>query len=91
MAKADRSNPKDKDAPSFEGPRHRPHWVAAFTCLVFGVLLVVALIDFIPEQSIWHTTNPTSVNLVGVVGAEFCWWSYHLIGASTWLRNSIVR
>jgi DNA segregation ATPase FtsK/SpoIIIE, S-DNA-T family len=85
MAKADRSNPKDKDTPSFEGPRHRPHWVAAFTCLVFGVLLAVALIDFIPEQSIWHTTNPTSVNLVGVVGAEFCWWSYHLIGSSTWL------
>ncbi len=85
MAKADRSNPKDKDTPSFEGPRHRPHWVAAFTCLVFGVLLAVALIDFMPEQSIWHTTNPTSVNLVGVVGAEFCWWSYHLIGASTWL------
>jgi len=88
MPKAERSNPKDKDAkdtPSFEGPRHRPHWLAAFSCLVFGVLLAVALIDFVPEQSIWHTTNPTSVNLVGVVGAEFCWWSYHLIGASTWL------
>jgi S-DNA-T family DNA segregation ATPase FtsK/SpoIIIE len=88
MPKAERSNPKDREArdmPSFEGPRHRPHWLAAFTCLVFGVLLAVALIDFMPEQSIWHTTNPTSVNLVGVVGAEFCWWSYHLVGASTWL------
>ena len=41
MAKAENSNAKakDKDAPSFEGPRHRPHWLAAFTCLVFGVLL----------------------------------------------------
>lgn len=85
MPKAERSNPKDKDTPSFEGPRHRPHWLAAFTCLVFGLLLAVALFDFRPEQSIWHTTNPTSVNLVGVVGAEFCWWSYHLIGATTWL------
>ncbi|MFZ5497364.1 MAG: DNA translocase FtsK 4TM domain-containing protein [Verrucomicrobiota bacterium] len=86
MPKAERSNPKDKDdAPSFEEPRHRPHWLAAFTCLVIGVLLSVALIDFSPEQSIQHTTSPTSVNLVGVIGAEFSWWAYHLIGASTWL------
>jgi len=86
MPKAESSNPKDKDStPSFEGPRHRPHWLAAFTCLVLGVLLTVALIDFSPEQSIEHTTSPTSVNLVGVIGAEFSWWSYHLIGASTWL------
>ena len=85
MPKAERSNPKDKDTPSFEGLRHRPHWFAAFTCLVLGILLTVALIDFHPEQSIEHTTSPTSVNLVGVLGAELSWWSYHLIGASTWL------
>src|SRR5882672_5108563 len=85
MPKAERSNPKDKDTPSFEGPRHRPHWLAAFTCLVIGILLAVALIDFKPEQSIQNTTNPTSVNLVGVIGAEFSWWAYHLIGVSTWL------
>jgi DNA segregation ATPase FtsK/SpoIIIE, S-DNA-T family len=85
MAKAERSNPKDKDTPSFEGPRHRPHWLAAFTCLVGGILLAVALIDFQPEQSIQNTTNPTSVNLVGVIGAEFSWWAYHLLGVSTWL------
>src|SRR5688572_30458272 len=85
MRNAESSNPKDKDTPSFEGPRHRPHWVAAFTCLVFGLLVAVALLDFEPEQSIQHTTTPTSVNQVGVIGAEFSWWSYYLIGASTWL------
>ncbi len=85
MPKAESSNPKDKDTPSFEGPRHRPHWLAAFTCLVIGILLAVALLDFKPAQSIQNTTNPTSVNLVGVIGAEFSWWSYHLIGLSTWL------
>ncbi len=87
MAKAENSNAKakDKDAPSFEGPRHRPHWLAAFTCLVFGVLLIVALLDFEPAQSIQHTTNPTSVNLVGVIGAEYTWWAYHLLGAASWL------
>jgi S-DNA-T family DNA segregation ATPase FtsK/SpoIIIE len=87
MAKAENSNAKakDKDAPSFEGPRHRPHWLAAFTCLVFGVLLIVALVDFEPGQSNQHTTNPTSVNLVGVIGAEYTWWAYHLLGAASWL------
>jgi S-DNA-T family DNA segregation ATPase FtsK/SpoIIIE len=85
MPKAESSNPKDRDTPSFEGPRHRPHWLAAFTCLVLGVLLTVALIDYEPGQSIQNTTNPTSVNLVGVIGAEFSFWSYNLIGASTWL------
>ncbi|NBR59761.1 MAG: hypothetical protein EBT89_11475, partial [Opitutaceae bacterium] len=85
MPKAERSNPKDKDAKPLEGPRHRPHWLAAFTCLVFGILLAVALIDFEPAQSIQNTTNPTSINLVGVIGAEFSWWIYHLLGVSTWL------
>ncbi len=85
MPKAENSNAKDKDTSSFEGPRHRPHWLAAFTCLVFGILLIVALIDFRPGQSIQDTTNPTSVNLVGVIGAEYTWWAYHLIGAASWL------
>lgn len=85
MRKAENSNAKDKDTSSFEAPRHRPHWLAAFTCLVFGILIVVALLDFEPAQSIQHTTNPTSVNLVGVIGAEYTWWAYHLLGAASWL------
>ena len=85
MPKAERSNPKDKDTPSFESPNHRPHWLPAFACLVLGLLLAVALIDFKPEQSIQNTTNPTSINKVGVIGAEFSWWACDLIGVSTWL------
>jgi S-DNA-T family DNA segregation ATPase FtsK/SpoIIIE len=85
MAKAERSNPKDKDTPSFESPRHRPHWLAAFSCLVIGILIAVAMIDFKPAQSIKNTTNPTGVNLVGIIGAEFSWWSFYLIGVSSWL------
>ncbi|MBI3885921.1 MAG: DNA translocase FtsK 4TM domain-containing protein, partial [Opitutae bacterium] len=84
MAKAESSNAKDH-TPSFEGPRYRPKWLAAFGCLVVGVLLAVALVDFRPEQSYQHTTNPTSINLVGVFGAEYSWWSYHIFGAPTWL------
>src|SRR5260221_8759501 len=83
--KAENSNAKDKDTPSFEGPRHRPHWLAAFTCLVFGILIIVAMLDFEPTQSIQKTTNPTSVNLVGVIGAEYTWWIFYLLGAAAWL------
>ncbi len=102
MRKAESSNPKDRDTPSFEGPRHRPHWLAAFVCLVAGILLAVALIDYDPAQSVqtqvagrnevvngvqqqFAVKASVQPNLVGVIGAEFCWWSYHLIGASTWL------
>jgi S-DNA-T family DNA segregation ATPase FtsK/SpoIIIE len=89
MPKAENSNAKDKsrdkDAPSFEGPRHRPHWLAAFTCLVFGILIFVAMWDFEPEQSIQKTTSPSSVNAVGVIGAEYSWWIFHLLGATAWL------
>ena len=84
MPKAESSNSKD-NTPSFEGPRYRPKWLAAFTCLVVGLLLTVALVDFKPEQSYQTTTNPTSINLVGVFGAEYSWWSYHIFGLSTWL------
>ena len=85
MRKAENSNAKDKDTSSLEAPRHRPHWLAAFTCLVFGILIAVAMIDFEPAQSIQHTTNPTRVNLVGVIGAEYSWWIFHLLGGTAWL------
>ncbi len=104
MPKADNTNAKakDKDAPSFEGPRHRPHWVAAFVCLVFGLLSGVALLDYEPAQSVntqvagksevvngvlkqMPVPSNAEPNLVGVVGAEFSWGSYYLIGVSTWL------
>ncbi len=87
MPKAENSNAKakDKDAPSFEGPRHRPHWIAAAACMAAGIYLLVALFDFEPGQSIQHTTSPTSENLSGVIGAEYTWWAYHLLGAASWL------
>ncbi len=102
MAKAESSNPKDRDAPSFDSARHRPHWLAAFTCLVIGILLLVALCDYEPAQSVmtqvagknevvngvqqqFSVKTGVQPNLVGVIGAEYSWWSYHLLGASTWL------
>ena len=73
--------------PSFQPPRQRPRWVAASICLLFGLLVTVAFIDFAPEQSRWAGTNYRQVepNLVGSVGADFTWWALHTIGLSIWL------
>ena len=84
MAKSERANPKDND-PSFEAPRHRPQWLAGFSCLVVGLLLFVALADFIPEQTTLKTSNPVATNLVGLFGAYYSAYSYYVLGASTWL------
>jgi len=84
MPKAESSNSKDSN-PSFEGPRHRPQWLAAVLCLMVALLLTVALADFIPQQSYKNTSNPGSQNLVGLLGSEYSWWSYHLIGGATGL------
>ncbi|HET7537895.1 MAG TPA: DNA translocase FtsK [Candidatus Didemnitutus sp.] len=84
MPKAESSNPKDT-TPSFDDRRHRPRWIAAFLCLVVALLLGVALLDYMPEQSYRQTSNPTSRNLVGIFGAEYSFGSFYLIGISTWL------
>jgi DNA segregation ATPase FtsK/SpoIIIE, S-DNA-T family len=73
--------------PSFQAPRQRPRWVAASACFLIGLLLTVAFLDFAPEQSRQTGTNYrlAEPNLVGSVGAEFTWWSLHVIGVSIWL------
>ena len=84
MPKAESSNPKDSN-PSFERPRYRPQWLAAVLCILVALLMTVALVDFIPQQSYQNTSNPGSQNLVGLLGSEYCWLSYHFIGGATWL------
>ena len=76
-----------KATPSFDPPRNRPRWVAASICFLVGLLLLVAFIDFDPEQSRQTGTNfrLAAPNLVGSLGAEFTWWALHLIGLSIWL------
>jgi S-DNA-T family DNA segregation ATPase FtsK/SpoIIIE len=83
MAKSASSN--SNNVPSFQAPRYQPHWAVFSLCLLFGLLLSVALIDFTPQQSTEVTTHPTDKNLVGSLGAEFSWWAFHLVGISAWL------
>jgi S-DNA-T family DNA segregation ATPase FtsK/SpoIIIE len=84
MPKSETSNPNN--GPSYQGPRYRPNWVAALLCFVLGTLLIVALVDYAPNQSSVHTTaEPTGTNLVGIVGANTVSILLHAVGVSTWL------
>jgi S-DNA-T family DNA segregation ATPase FtsK/SpoIIIE len=82
MAKSARSN---SNVPSFQAPRYQPHWAIFSLCLLLGLLLSVAFIDFTPAQSVMATTHPTDKNLVGRFGAEFSWWAFHVVGIGAWL------
>ncbi|MSU51787.1 MAG: DNA translocase FtsK [Opitutaceae bacterium] len=84
MRKPESSN-SNKDGPSFQAPRQRPNWFAAIFCFLLGTLMIVAFVDYSPKQSPWLTTNPTEVNLVGIVGTESSRLSFLSIGISAWL------
>ncbi|HTX66843.1 MAG TPA: DNA translocase FtsK 4TM domain-containing protein [Opitutaceae bacterium] len=97
MAKSQTSNPKN--VPSFEGPRYRPNWLAACVCFGLGVWIAVTLLNYDPSQShqyqiggqsawdggkwVIHNKAVPAPNLGGQGGAEFAWWSLHLVGVST--------
>jgi DNA segregation ATPase FtsK/SpoIIIE, S-DNA-T family len=83
MPKSDSSNPNG--GPSFQGPRYRPNWLAASICFIVGTYLLAALLDYDPNQTLFHTTSPTSKNWVGWLGADTVWVLFYAIGMSTWL------
>ncbi|TAG29105.1 MAG: DNA translocase FtsK, partial [Verrucomicrobia bacterium] len=83
MSKAARSN--QNNGPSFHPHRHRPRWVTASVCFVLGILLMVAFLDYSPEQSPWLSTNPTDRNLVGLFGASSTMLFLSWLGIATWL------
>jgi S-DNA-T family DNA segregation ATPase FtsK/SpoIIIE len=83
MPKSDSSNPNG--GPSFQGPRYRPNWLAASICFIVGTYLLAALLDYDPNQTLFHTTSPTSKNWVGWLGADTVWVLFYAIGVSTWL------
>jgi S-DNA-T family DNA segregation ATPase FtsK/SpoIIIE len=47
--------------------------------------MVVALVDYAPEQSRMISSNPTAKNLVGLFGAEFSAIALYVVGISAWL------
>ncbi len=70
---------------SFESRRYQANWPGSIACLVFALLITVAVGDYRSTQSYHVTTHPTDTNLVGIVGAEYAFDSYWLLGTATWL------
>ena len=83
MPKSETSN--SIDGPSFKAPRYRPNWPVALICLLLGVFLTVALIDYDPRQSSYMSTDPRPKNLMGWLGADCIWVLLFSIGGSAWL------
>lgn len=69
----------------------KPLWsIIIFT---FGVLSIVAFIDYSPEQSPWMTTSAYDEmvqNLVGVLGVALAFWCNYLFGISAWVLPLIA-
>ena len=82
MPKAETSN--SNDGPSFQAPRYRPNWLVAIACFLVATWFSVALFDFSPKQSTFHTTNPTVPNIAGGWGANVSWVSFFSLGIATW-------
>ena len=85
MSKSETSN--TNSGPSFQGPRYRPNWFAALLCFVAGAFLLVALIDYRPDQVglPFRSTAAVGRNLMGWLGADAVWVTLFAIGVSAWL------
>ena len=83
MPKPETSN--SNDGPSFQAPRYRPNWPAAFVCFILGTLVTVALLAYQPSQSKFITSHPIDKNPVGSIGAETVHALLLGVGVSAWL------
>jgi S-DNA-T family DNA segregation ATPase FtsK/SpoIIIE len=87
MAKSRTSNSNQKPA-GFQPPRYRPRWGVAVLCLVLGLWLAVAYMDYSPLQEGYISSNSTNVgekNLVGKIGADVARISFVWFGLAAWL------
>ncbi len=87
MAKSKTSNSK-LGKTGFSPPRYRPRWAVAVVCLLLGLWLTVAYLDYEPLQEGFLTTNSTvstDKNLVGKAGADVARLSYIWVGVGMWL------
>ncbi len=62
-------------------PTTRP--LVSVLLFTFGLLWLVALIDYVPRQSMYVTTNPLP-NKIGWLGAMVSFWSLYMTGALAW-------
>lgn len=62
-------------------PTTRP--LVSVLLFTFGLLWLVALIDYVPRQSLYVTTSPLP-NKIGWLGAMLSFWSLYSTGALAW-------
>lgn len=87
MAKSKTSNSKTGKT-GFAPPRYRPKWMVAVVCLLLGLWLTVAYLDYSPLQPGFITNNSTGsteTNLVGKAGADVARLSFIWMGLGAWL------
>ncbi len=87
MAKSRTSNSNTRRS-GFQPPRYRPAWMVAVLCLLLGLWLTVAYLDYDPVQEGYFYTNntaPTDKNLVGKIGADVAHVSFIWFGLGAWL------
>ncbi len=101
MPKADRKSPPVTSTPSFEGPRYRPQWLAAFLCLVAAVLISYWLMFYEPMASGLHQSGTHSEVVagqlqhnelqanggkrLGLIGDYYASLSVSILGGTGWL------
>ncbi|MEJ1974479.1 MAG: DNA translocase FtsK 4TM domain-containing protein [Lacunisphaera sp.] len=101
MRKAESSNPKDKDTPSFEGQRHQRNLLAALACAALAVLTAYWLANYVPSESSLHTSGASSqvvqgrtqqseivangTKRLGIFGDYYSAGSVWLLGGTGWL------
>jgi S-DNA-T family DNA segregation ATPase FtsK/SpoIIIE len=83
MPKLESSNPNGGGPPPSTRPR--PNWTAAIVCLVLGILLLAALLNYGPAQSRIGSTNPLEKNIVGSFGATAASVALFSIGVTAFL------
>ena len=70
--------------PTFHEKDARPRPVVGFILLIIGVLMLVSLLDYKPEQ--YHVaSNDQMENLVGKFGVYFTVFSFQLLGVMAWV------
>ena len=52
---------------------------------MLGLMVLVSLADFHPDQDVVNTTDPTGENLVGRFGAKTAFFAFYLLGGTAWL------
>jgi S-DNA-T family DNA segregation ATPase FtsK/SpoIIIE len=81
MPKKESSNPNEPHPSG--GLRPHPNWLIAISCLLIGLFLAVAMINYSPDQV--NSTHPLNHNVAGTFGAYACLRLLEALGASAWL------